>query len=59
MKILELENEPLGRLRSVANELNVKNFNRLKKEALIVQIRQAEAQKDGRGASRRRAGDHE
>ncbi len=47
MKILELENEPLARLRSVANDLNVRNFNRLKKEALIVQIRQAEAQKEG------------
>ena len=47
MKILELENEPLAKLRSVAKDLNVTNFNRLKKEALIVQIRQAEAQKEG------------
>ncbi len=47
MKILELENEPLGKLRSVAKALNVPNFNRLKKEALILQIRQSEAQKEG------------
>jgi len=47
MKILELENEPLAKLRSVAKDLNVNNFNRLKKETLIVQIRQAEAQKEG------------
>src|SRR5512140_2142623 len=47
MKILELENEPLGKLRSVAKALNVPNFNRLKKEALILQIRQTEAQKEG------------
>ncbi|MGZ6317556.1 MAG: Rho termination factor N-terminal domain-containing protein, partial [Anaerolineales bacterium] len=47
MKILELENEPLGKLRSVAKNLNVANFNRLKKEALILQIRQTEAQKEG------------
>ncbi|MFN2121536.1 MAG: transcription termination factor Rho, partial [Anaerolineales bacterium] len=47
MKILELENEPLAKLRSMAKDHSVANFNRLKKEALIVQIRQAEAQKEG------------
>jgi len=47
MKILELENEPLARLRTVAKDLNVASFNRLKKESLILQIRQAEAQRDG------------
>jgi transcription termination factor Rho len=47
MNILELENEPLVKLRMVAKDLSVTNFNRLKKEALIVQIRQAEAQKEG------------
>src|SRR5512143_2949609 len=47
MKILELENEPLARLRAVAKDHSISNFNRLKKEALIVQIRQAEAQKEG------------
>src|SRR5512143_3410266 len=47
MKILELENEPLARLRAVAKDHSISNFNRLKKEALIVQIRQAEAQREG------------
>ncbi len=47
MKILELENEPLAKLRTVARDLSVSNFNRLKKEALILEIRQAEAQKEG------------
>ena len=47
MKILELENEPLAKLRKIAKELNVPNFNRLKKESLILQLRQV------RGAERR------
>src|SRR5258708_5000545 len=47
MKILELENEPLAKLRKLAKDTSVPNFNRLKKEALILQIRQAEAQKEG------------
>ncbi len=47
MKILELENEPLGKLRTLAKDLNVPNFNRLKKESLILQIRQVEAEKEG------------
>jgi transcription termination factor Rho len=47
MNILELENEPLAKLRTVAKDLSVSNSHRLKKEALIVQIRQAEAQKEG------------
>src|SRR3972149_6873229 len=47
MKILELENEPLMKLRAIAKDLNVQNFNRLKKEPLILQIRQAEAERDG------------
>ena len=47
MKILELENEPLAKLRKVAKALNVPNSNRLKKEALILQLRQTEAQKEG------------
>ncbi len=47
MKILELENEPLAKLRKLAKEMNVPNLNRLKKEALILQIRQVEAQKEG------------
>ena len=47
MKILELENEPLAKLRKIAKEMNVPNLNRLKKESLILQIRQVEAQKEG------------
>jgi transcription termination factor Rho len=47
MKVLELENEPLAKLRTLAKDLSVNNFNRLKKEALILQIRQSEAQKEG------------
>src|SRR5574337_1581308 len=47
MKILELENEPLVKLRAMALDLNIPNANRLKKEALAVLIREAEAQKQG------------
>ena len=34
MKILELENEPLAKLRMMAKDLNIQNANRLKKETL-------------------------
>jgi transcription termination factor Rho len=47
MKILELENAPLATLRDMAKELNVPNAARLKKENLILRIRQAEAEKEG------------
>jgi transcription termination factor Rho len=47
MKILELENEPLVKLRAMAKDLGIQNANRLKKEALAIQIRQAEAERDG------------
>ena len=47
MKILELENEPLVKLRAMAKDLGITNANRLKKEALAIQISQAEAEKDG------------
>ena len=47
MKILELENEPLGKLRNLAKGLNIPNANRLKKETLAMMIREAEAQKEG------------
>lgn len=46
-KITELENEPLDDLRSRAKDLSIPNANRLKKENLIIQIRQAEAEKEG------------
>ena len=47
MKILELENEPLVKLRAMAKDLGISNANRLKKEALAIQIRQAEAEQEG------------
>ena len=47
MKILELENEPLVKLRAMAKDLGINNANRLKKEALAIQIRQAEAEREG------------
>ncbi len=47
MKILELENQPLSKLRALAKTLNVPNANRLKKETLAMMIREAEAQKEG------------
>lgn len=47
MKILELENVPLSQLRDTAKELNIPNAARLKKENLIIRIRQSEAEKEG------------
>jgi transcription termination factor Rho len=47
MNILELENKPLADLRAMGREMGVPNANRLKKEALILRIRQIEAEKEG------------
>jgi transcription termination factor Rho len=47
MNILELENKPLVELRDIGKEFNVPNAFRLKKEALILSICQAEAAKQG------------
>lgn len=47
MNILELENEPLVKLRQMAKDLNIANAGRLKKESLILRIRQVEAEKEG------------
>ncbi len=47
MKILELESAPLAALREMAKGLNVPNAARLKKENLILRIRQMEAEKEG------------
>ncbi len=47
MNILELENEPLAKLRQMGKELNVPNAHRLKKELLILRIRQVEAEREG------------
>lgn len=43
----ELENASLDTLRQRARELSILNANRLKKENLILQIHQAEAEKEG------------
>lgn len=47
MDILELENEPLAKLRKIAMDLEIPNANRMKKESLLVKIRQVEAAKEG------------
>jgi transcription termination factor Rho len=47
MNILELENEPLAKLRQMGKDLNVPNAARLKKELLILRIRQIEAEREG------------
>jgi transcription termination factor Rho len=47
MKVAELETSPLSTLRQMARELDVHNANRLKKEDLIMRIKQAEAEREG------------
>jgi transcription termination factor Rho len=47
MKIIELQKMSLSDLREKAIDLDVANAKRLKKEDLILRIRQAEAEKDG------------
>ncbi|MFH2038879.1 MAG: transcription termination factor Rho [Chloroflexota bacterium] len=47
MNILELESKPLADLRQIAKEFDVQNYNRLKKEALILKIRKADAEREG------------
>jgi transcription termination factor Rho len=47
MRILELESSSLAALRQMARDLNVPNAARLKKENLILRIRQMEAERDG------------
>ncbi len=47
MKIAELEQASLAELRQYAKDLNIPRANRLKKEALIVKIRQEEAAREG------------
>ncbi len=47
MNILELENSPLVTLRKIAAEMNIPKAERLKKENLILKIRQAEAEREG------------
>ncbi len=47
MNIIEMENAPLATLRKAAEELNIPNANRLKKENLIINICKAEAAAQG------------
>jgi len=47
MKVVELENTPLMDLRQKAKDLNIDNAARLKKEDLILRIKQVEAEQDG------------
>ncbi len=47
MNISEMENASLASLRQVAEEMNVPNAKRLKKENLILSIRKTEAEKEG------------
>lgn len=47
MNIVELENSPLASLRKIAVEMNIPKAERLKKENLILKIRQAEAEREG------------
>ncbi len=47
MKVAELENIPLAELRQKAIELNVTGANRMKKEDLILRIRQVEGEQEG------------
>lgn len=47
MKILELENAPLAALREIGKEMGVANADRLKKENLLIRIRQVEAEREG------------
>jgi len=47
MNVLELEKKPLHELRQIAMDLNVPKAAQLKKEKLIILIRQAEAEQEG------------
>jgi transcription termination factor Rho len=47
MKVVELENTSLSELRQKAIDLNVPGATRLKKEDLILRIKQAEAEQEG------------
>lgn len=47
MNIIELEKTPLAKLRKQATKLEIPRSSRLKKDDLILRIRQAEAEKEG------------
>ena len=46
-QLLELEKASLAQLRKIAEDFNVPNSKRLKKEMLLVKIRQMEAEREG------------
>lgn len=48
MKPSELENAPLSELRKIAEEMEIPNANRLKKDNLVVKIRHEEGLKEGK-----------
>jgi transcription termination factor Rho len=47
LNLLELETQSLSKLRQVATDFAIGNANRLKKEMLLLKIRQAEAEQEG------------
>ncbi len=47
LNILELENQSLADLRSMGRDFNIPNTARMKKEVLIMRLRQAEALREG------------
>ncbi|MDD2696310.1 MAG: transcription termination factor Rho [Anaerolineales bacterium] len=47
VKIVELENQSLSELRTKAYDLDIKDASRLKKEDLILRIKQVEAERNG------------
>lgn len=47
MNLLELENKPLTELRRMAAEMGVENVRRMKKEFLIIRMREAKAAAEG------------
>jgi transcription termination factor Rho len=48
MNILELESKPLADLRTMAlRDFGIQNSNRMKKEALVLRLRQEEAAREG------------
>ncbi len=47
MEILELEKKSLVELRSIAKDFDIPRASYLKKENLMIRIRQAEAEKEG------------
>ena len=47
MNVLELEKKPLLELRQIAMDFNIPKAAQLKKEKLVMLVRQAEAERDG------------